>query len=154
MTQSAPPPQDLAVATVRGWGQLTTAWVGAAGRWWNTILEWAYDECAYTGVNQTAAWAKVDDTMTLRGEFYSVADSTQSLIPSTCVKIGRTTDEALATGAAPKAFVGASDGCAVLVVSIRPGGVVKPGGYRGKVVDDSNGAAVAESLFVFVATTT
>ena len=55
VTQGAPPPQDLAVATVQGWGQLTMAWVDAAERWWNTIVEWAYDECAYTGVNQTAA---------------------------------------------------------------------------------------------------
>ena len=55
VTQGAPPPQDLAAATFRGWGELTMAWVSAAGRWWNTILEWAYDECAYTGVNQTAA---------------------------------------------------------------------------------------------------
>ena len=129
--------------------------MSAAGRWWNTILEWAYDESAYTGINQTAAWAKVDDTIPLRGEFFSVADETQTPIPSTCVKIGRTTDEALATSGAPNAFVGAPDGCVVLLISIRPGGVVKPGGYRGKVVvDDANGDPVAESLFVFVATTT
>ena len=59
-------------------------------------------------------------------------DTTQTLIPSTCVKIGRTTDEALAAGAAPNAFVGASDGCVVLVVSIRPGGVVTTGRVPGQ----------------------
>ena len=80
--------------------------------------------------------------------------ATKALIPSTCVNIGRTTDEALATGAAPNAYLGAADGRVVLLITIRPGGVLKPGGYRGRVVDATNGAPVAESLFVFVATTT
>ena len=105
VTQSAPlpPPQDLAAATFRGWGELTSAWIKAATRWWFTIVEWAVDECAYTGVNQTTAYADVDATAPLVGRFYRVDDPARTLIADTCVTIGQTTDAALASGSPPSA---------------------------------------------------
>ena len=42
----------------------------------------------------------------------------------------------------------------VLLVTIRPHPDVEPGGYRGRVVvDQPNGAVVADSLYILVATT-
>jgi hypothetical protein len=161
VSPSAPPPQDLAAATFRGWGELTSAWIEAATRWWFTILEWAVDECAYTGVNQTTAYANVDATTPLCGRFYRVDDPSRTLIADTCVTIGQTTDAALAQGAAPSAVnpvpnasAAAPTGAAVLVVTIRPGPGVTPGGYRGTVVNVATGAPVAESLYVYFATAT
>jgi hypothetical protein len=166
VTPGAPPPQDLAAATFRGWGELTTAWISVAERWWFTILEWATDECAYTGVNQTAAFANVDTATQLRGEFYRADDPSKALIFDTCVTIARTTDAALAQGAAQFANVGGANANAaaananagaanadvLLLVTIQPGFGVGPGGYRGAVVDKITGAPLAESLYVYVAT--
>ena len=154
MNQPLPPPQDLAAATFRGWGELTTAWMDAAQRWWFTILEWAVDECSYTGVNQTAAYAVVSQTAQLRGAFHRVDDPSRTLIADTCVTIGQTTDEALAKVAAPNTKAAAPDGAVLLVVTIRPSTTVGPGEYRGNVVDLSTGAIVADSLYIYVATDT
>jgi hypothetical protein len=154
VTASAlPPPQDLAAATVQGWGRVTSAWLEAAEHWWLTILEWAFDECAYTGPNQTCAYAIVDEETPLRAEFYRTDGNGTALIPPTCVRIGRTTDEALAKMGAPPSASAAPAGAVVLLVTLRPGPHVPPGGYRGRVLDDSTGAPVAENLFVYVATT-
>jgi hypothetical protein len=157
VTQKVPPPQDLVAATSRGWGELTTTWIRVAGQWWATILEWATDECAYSGVNQTTAYADVDETTLLRGEFYRfdpAATAATPLISSTCVTIEKTTDAALAKRPAPAANLAAPIQRPVLLITIRPGGDVVPGGYRGEVVDVATGASVAESLYVFVATDT
>ena len=153
MTSSLPPPQDLAAAAFQGWGQITTAWLQAAERWWATILEWAYDECAYTGVNQTTAYAQVDDATPLRAEFHRATDASRTLIASTCVTVGRSTDAALATGAPPHPGAGKPGAPALLVVTINPSGSVAPGGYRGRVLDGATGAVVADSLYILVATT-
>ena len=118
-----------------------------------TILEWAFDECAYTGPNQTCAYAVVDEATPLRAEFYRADDLGKVLIPPTCVTIGRTTDEALAKMGAPPSASAAPAGAVVLVVTLRPGPHVHPGGHRGRVLDASTGAPVAENLFVYVATT-
>jgi hypothetical protein len=165
MTQGVPPPQDLAAATFRGWGELSMAWRRAAQRWWFTILEWAVDECAYSGVNQTTAYANVDAATPLRAEFHRAIDRSKTLIADTCVKIGRTTDAALAAGGAPSvpasstpasntpASSAAPQQPVVLLVTIRPHLDVTPGGYRGRVVNASTGAVVADSLYILVATT-
>jgi hypothetical protein len=164
MTQGVPPPQDLAAATFRGWGELTTAWMDAAQRWWFTILEWAVDECAYTGVNQTTAYADVDPATPLRAEFHRATDKSQTVIAHTCVRIGRTTDAALAAGGAPSVPTSSAAAAnapanpaapepVVLLVTIRPDENVALGGYRGKVVvDKPNGAVVADNLYILVAT--
>ena len=152
MTPSPPPPQDLAAATFHGWGEFTTAWIDAATKWWFTILEWAVDECAYTGVNQTTSYAKVSKSTRLRGDFYRVDDASRGCIAATCVSIGHATDEALAKVAAPNRTAAPPKGSVLLVVTIRPGGEVRPGGYRGDVINASNGKKVAESLYIYVAT--
>jgi len=152
VTQSLPPPQALASATFRGWGEVTTAWTHAAERWWATVLEWATDECAYSGVNQTTAYANVDETMLLRGEFYRVDAPVKGLISSACVTITRTTDATLAKRPAPA--VATPHQVPLLLITLHPGGDVGPGGYRGAVIDVATGQAVADSLYVYVATST
>jgi len=152
VTQSPPPPQDLAAATFRGWGELSRAWIDAAQRWWFTILEWAVDECEYTGVNQTTAYAIVNQGTQLRGDFHRVDDPSRTRIADTCVTIGQSTDAALAKVAAPTPNAAAPGGAVLLVVTIRPSATVGPGGYRGSVVDVSTGATVADSLYIYVAT--
>jgi hypothetical protein len=165
MSQGVVPPQDLAAATFQAWGELTTAWMGAAQRWWFTILEWAVDECAYTGVNQTTAYAAVDPATPLRAEFHRATDKSQTLIADTCVRIGRTSDAALAAGGAPSvpasstyapstpAVNAGAQEPVVLLVTIRPNPGTELGGYRGKVVNAATGATVADSLYIYVATT-
>ena len=124
----------------------------AAEKWWFTILEWAIDECAYTGVNQTATYAIVDQSMKLRGEFHRVGDN-----PTNChrwhVRHHRAGDRRGARqDAAPEPKATAPAGTVLLVVTIKPGNGVGPGGYRGKVVDASTGKTLAKSLFIYVAT--
>jgi hypothetical protein len=153
VTPGAPPPQDLAATAFKGWGELTMAWLAAAERVWTTILEWAYDECAYTGVNQTTAYAQVDPSANLQGEFHRATDPQKAVLAPTCVTVGRTTDEALATGAPPSTTTLAAGEPAVLVVTIRPSPAVPTGGYCGRVVDVATGAVVADALYVYVATT-
>ena len=164
MTNGAPPPQDLAAATFQGWGELTMAWMAAAQRWWFTILEWAVDECAYTGVNQTTAYAKVDPATPLRAEFHRATDKQKTLIADTCVMIGRTTDAALVAGGAPAAIVANTPAAntaatnapgpepVVLLVTIRPKPGIELGGYQGRVVDAATGAVVADNLYILAAT--
>jgi hypothetical protein len=153
VTPSLPPPQDLAKATFQGWGQVTTAWLQAAERWWATILEWAYDECSYTGVNQTTAYANVDPSTPLRGDFHRATDQGKAPIPVTCISVVRSTDAALVAGAPPHPNPGGPNAASLLVVTINPSAGVAPGGYCGRVLDDATGAVVADSLFVLVATT-
>ena len=169
MTKSAPsPPQDLLAATFQGWGELTMAWGDAARRWWFTILEWAVDECAYTGATQTSAYPTVpiDASTPLRAEFHRATDPSKTLLAATCVRIGKTTDAALRAGGAPQvprwtpaanapAARGGPTDPPVLLVTIRPTPTVELGGYCGTVVydkPDGTTQLVADNLYIYVAT--
>ena len=143
MTPYRPAPQDLAAATFQAWGQLTKAWLDAAERWWLTIVEWAFDEREWTGVNQAKPYAKCDPATPLRGDFYRTDDKAKKLIPTSQVLIAPADDGPHVKGESVQ-----------LLVTIRPGGVVAVGGHKGAVVDASTGAPVTGLVFIDVTTPT